>query len=169
MGRAFFIWSSQIWTHGLACRTYYVLDPICPNMWRIKSKSQNFVTKKIIFKVNIYPSLKVHNPLITPSFQRKLPTKPGSWDNLIFDEILDPSSPLLYLSKNLITCPLFASVLRYICIIEKIGMTKLLEGERKKIHCVEKIFQPQDFFSCRKCTILGTRWKTGATGSEVDI
>ena len=25
-------------------------------------------------------------------------------------------------------------------------MTKLLEGERKKIHCVEKIFQPQDFF-----------------------
>ena len=145
MDRAFFLlWSSQIWTHGLACRTYYVLDPICPNMWRIKSKSQNFVTKKIIFKVNIYPSLKVHNPLITPSFQRKLPTNPGFWDSLIFDENLDPSSPLLYLSKNLITCPLFASVLRYICIIEKIGMTKLLEGEWKKILSVEKLFQPME-------------------------
>ena len=39
--------------------------------------------KKNIFKVEICPLLKVHNPLITPSFRRKLPTKPGSWDILI--------------------------------------------------------------------------------------
>ena len=57
-------------------------------MWLIKFKSKNFPVKNKFFWREIGPWLKVQNPLITPLFQRKLHTKLGFWDILIFWKFL---------------------------------------------------------------------------------
>ena len=56
----------------MACRAYYVLYPICPNMGQIKSKSQNFATKKNHFLSGNLSVIESSQPLNNPLVSMKI-------------------------------------------------------------------------------------------------